>query len=199
MPTRQDLWFFLLYCQHFLAPRLGLGSKMGEININIFFGNNLTSSEVNFSARVKCFMLLKGWTNFVKNNCIEEGNKYAFTFEEETEGGPLSIRVHTLNGVLGSDYDREQPQRPHGSRKGTISLGHIVAVKITASMHIPYLPFARLVADCCPSGYHVKRNKLLSLHEAAVKHLASLYESVDQLASHVVRPYIGDSTMLTPE
>ncbi|PVH62196.1 hypothetical protein PAHAL_3G234300 [Panicum hallii] len=73
------------YCQHFLAPRLG--SNMGEIKI--FFGNNLTSSEVKFSTREKHFRLLKGWPDFVKNNCIEEGNKYAFTFEEEKEGGPL--------------------------------------------------------------------------------------------------------------
>ena len=70
---------------------------MGKIKI--FFGNNLTSSEVKFSTE-RNFRLIKGWHDFIKNNCIMEGNNYAFTFEEEKEGSPLSIRVDTLNGKV---------------------------------------------------------------------------------------------------
>ncbi|XP_039837778.1 uncharacterized protein LOC120698306 isoform X3 [Panicum virgatum] len=211
------------YCQRFLVPRLG--SNVGKIKI--FFGNNLTSSEVKFSTLRENFRLIKGWHDFIKNNCIVEGNNYAFTFEEEKEGSPLSIRVDTLNDitsysakeqgrqvsvqqcssdeftpncqkilvalipiwsntlctwVLDSEYGQEQHQRPQRSREATIPLGYMAAVRRTASTLIPYLHFARMVADCCPSGSRVKRNKLLSLHEAAVEHLVSLYELVYQFA-----------------
>lgn len=112
-------------------------------------------------------------------------------------------------GVLDSEYGQEQHQRPQRSREATIPLGYMAAVRRTASTLIPYLHFARMVADCCPSGSRVKRNKLLSLHEAAVEHLVSLYELVyqfavnqavaNQFATGVMTPYISDSTKLTPE
>jgi hypothetical protein len=69
-------------------------------------------------------------------------------------------------GVLGSEYDQEQPQRPHGSREEAISLGHTAAVKITASMHIPYLPFARLVGAALILILSIERFRMQTFHES---------------------------------
>lgn len=80
------------YSRRFLAR---LGSETGQINI--FCGNNPTGSEVCFLAKTN-FRLSNGWSNFVKTNCIKKGDKYAF--EEDEEGGLLSIRMHLLNGIM---------------------------------------------------------------------------------------------------
>ncbi|CAL4894153.1 unnamed protein product [Urochloa decumbens] len=185
------------YCQRFLAPRLG--SEKGQIKL--FYSNNLTCSEISFSTECRDFRLYT-WSHYIKSNCVKEGDTYAFTFEEDEEGGLLSVRMHALNGMLGSEeYDKERPQRLQGSEEGTLSMEQRVAVARTASICIPYSPFVRMVLEitaCCSSGISWSRDALLSLHEAAVKHLVSLYEVVNQFAT-LLTPYISDGTKLTPE
>ena len=69
--------------------------------------------------------------------------------------------------MLGSEYDEEEHQRPtHGSREGKIPLGHIAAVHITASMHIPYLHFARLVDAALILILSTQRFRMQTFHES---------------------------------
>ncbi|CAN6337244.1 unnamed protein product [Urochloa humidicola] len=113
----------------------------------------------------------------------------------------LNCVFEEVGMLVSEDYDKERPQRLQGSQEGTLSMEQSAAVTRTASMDIPYLPFVRMVLEitaCCSSGYRWSHNALLSLHKAAVKHLVSLYEVVNQFAT-LLTPYISDGTKLTPE